>query len=103
MSQRLNKARYAVHGDWRPAAQHAIPTYDETGDEDAAIITVQVADILEKHSGHVWRSGTYKVTLTNVPGMKSKTFNGETAWSDAARYASDAATKCGDWRWIPDL
>jgi hypothetical protein len=43
------------------------------------------------------------MTLQNVPGMRSKTFYGETAWSDAARYASDAATAAGDWRWYPDL
>jgi hypothetical protein len=103
MTTRLNPERYAVHGEWRHAAGWAGFVVLPDGNDDRADITVQVADLLEKRSNHVWRSGAYKVTLRNVPGMRSKTFYGETAWSDAARYASDAATKCGDWRWHPDL
>lgn len=98
---RLNADRYAVHGSWRERERrHYRFDDDQPG---YAEIVVQVADLLEKGSGHVWTSGAYKVALKNVPGMRSKTFYGETAHSDAARYASDAATKCGDWRWHPDL
>jgi hypothetical protein len=99
---RLNKDRYAIHGDWRYAA-HRHGLVDRGADVQPALIEVKVADLLEKASGHVWNSGAYKVILQNVPGgMRSKTFYGETAWSDAVRYASDAAVKCG-WHWYPDL
>jgi hypothetical protein len=103
MSQRLNPERYAVHGKWREVARWAGYVTSPDGNDDRADIIVITADLLEKRSGHVWSDGAYKVTLKNVPDMRTKTFHGETAWSDAARYASDAATKCGDWRWRPDL
>jgi hypothetical protein len=92
--QRLNPQRYAVHGAWRRVAAWRGPHGQ---------VTVEVADLLEKSSNHVWHSGAYRVTLKDVPGMRSKTFYGESAWSAAERYASEAATKCGDWRWRPDL
>jgi hypothetical protein len=96
---RLNPDRYAVHGEFRSRIQRSIPM----DDNKVARIEVLSADLLEKGSGYIWTSGAFKVTLQNVPGMRSKTFYGETAWSDAARYASDAATAAGDWRWYPDL
>lgn len=102
MSQRLNKDRYAVHGGWRRASGWSGLVEVPTGVKPA-VIDVQVADLLEVRSGHVWSNGAYRVTLTNVPDMRSKTFYGETAWCDAARHARDAASKCGDWRWDPDL
>ncbi|MCD6056513.1 MAG: hypothetical protein K0Q89_43 [Thermomicrobiales bacterium] len=99
---RLNKDRYIVHGEWRYAA-HRHGLVDRGDDVQPALIEIKVADLLEKRSEHVWKDGAYKVILQNVPGkLRSKTFYGETAWSDAARYASDAATACG-WRWHPDL
>jgi hypothetical protein len=103
MSQRLNPNRYAVHGEWAYAA-HRHGLVDRGIDVQPALIEVKVADLVEKgRENHVWKHGAYKVILQNVPGtMRSKTFYGETAWSDAARYASDAATACG-WRWWPDL
>ena len=101
---RLNKERYAVHGGWRCAVERVYRNRDWP-DQDLApqTITIDIADLLEKRSGFVWSNGAYRVTLKNVPDMRSKTFYGETAWSNAARYAADAATKCGDWRWWPDL
>lgn len=83
MSQRLGK-NYAVHGafrersetDWGPVPEGA---------------RYFVADLLEKRSGHVWQNGAHKVQITTKrPGApRSRTFYGESAWSDAARYIDD--------------
>lgn len=99
---RLNKERYAIRGEWEYRA-HRHGLVDRGMDVQPALIEVKVADLLEKQSGHVWKQGAFKVILQNVPDMRTKTFYGETAHHDAARYASDAATKCGDWGWRPDL
>lgn len=100
---RLNPERYAIHGHWCEVASWVGHVVLPDGNDDRAEVVVKVADLLEKRSGHVWSNGAYKVQLTNVPGMRSKTFYGESAWSDAARYAEDAATTCGDWRWRPEF
>lgn len=101
MKTRIDPAKYAIEGAWRHRAdRHGLI---ETATEvKPAVISVKVADLLEKGLGHLWPEGAYKVQLTNVPGMRTKTFYGETAWSDAERYASDAALKCG-WIWSPGL
>ena len=90
---RLNPERYAVHGEWRHAAGWS-GLIEVAGGIKPADVHVTVADLAEKTSvgDYVWNNGAYKVQLKNVPGMRSKTFYGETAWSDAARYAADAAT-----------
>jgi hypothetical protein len=95
MSQRLDKDRYALEGAWRCA--------DSWVDAFGATITVDVCDIRELRASFVWRNGAYRVRIAGIPGFKSKTFYGEMAWADATRYASDAATKAGDWRWHPNL
>lgn len=59
--------------------------------------------MIDTVTNHRYTGGAYRVRLTNVPDMRTKTFVGETAWSHAAAYAHDAASKCGDWRWWPDL
>lgn len=95
MRTRLNIDRYSVHGEWRRCASLSAP-------ERAAAIEVYSADLLEKRSGHIWTAGAHKVVLTKITGWRTKTFYGETSWSDAARYAGDAATACGR-HWWPDL
>jgi hypothetical protein len=95
----MNRSRYQPHGDLRAAT--SMRRYPVDG--KTAEVQVWVSDLLEVRSGHVWSNGLYKVQLANVPGMRTKTFHGETAWSKAASYAHDAAGKCGDWRWWPDL
>jgi len=100
---RLNKDRYAVHGEWRHRASRSGLVDHGTVVKPAAI-EVSSADLAEKTilGDYVWTNGAFRVKLQHVPDMRSKQFYGETAWMDAARYASDAAQKCG-WNWWPDL
>lgn len=90
MSQRLNPDRYKVHGDW----EHVSNT--EWGRVPDGV-TYQIADLLEVRSGHIWHAGAHKVTLDKATrettGMKSTTFYGESAWSDANRYIDDVYYK----------
>jgi hypothetical protein len=86
VSQRLNRDRYAVHGKWR-----------EQPSSNSLLYTYHVADLLEKGSGHVWHDGAHRVKIT-PPGVvkdwprriRSTTFYGESAWSDAERLIRDA-------------
>jgi hypothetical protein len=56
---------------------------------DGYDITIEVRDVQETN-GVIWHDGCHKVVVTGPqPRPKSKTFIGETAWSDAERYASD--------------
>jgi hypothetical protein len=70
---------------------------------EPASIVVEQADMIDTKLNTRYAGGSFRVRLKNVPDMRTKTFVGESAWSSAAAYASDAASKCGDWRWWPDL
>src|SRR5690606_1272496 len=83
--------RYAVHGAWREQIR------TEWGYPMPAGVRYFVADLLEKRSGHVWSSGAHKVQIEKLAGTtraqtgqpRSRTFYGESAWRDAARYVED--------------
>lgn len=87
-------ARNKAVGDWDQREYRAYPD---------AYIEIEQADMLDTKLGTRYAGGAYRVTLKNVPKMRTKTFLGESAWSSAARYAADAATALGDWRWWPNL
>lgn len=96
-------ARNKAVGDWATKAAHAVDHYPDGPERVRATIVVEQADCLDTRHHQRYIGGAYRVRLKNVPDMRTKTFLGETAWSDAARYAHDASSKCGDWRWSPDL
>ena len=87
-------------GEWH---QRAIRTYEAPYAAEPSMILVEQADMIDTELNTRYTGGAFRVRLKNVPDMRTKTFVGESAWSSAARYAADAATKCGDWRWWPDL
>jgi hypothetical protein len=97
-------ARNKPIGDWQERAirTYELPTRDGH-DYPVATIVVEQADMIDTKLGTRYTGGAYRVRLKNVPDMRTKTFVGESAWSSAAAYAADAANKCGDWRWWPDL
>lgn len=95
-------ARNTAVGTWETRAERHIPVELPDGNDDCAIIIVEQADMLDKHRSQRYEGGAYRVRLTNVPGMRTKTFLGESAHHAAARYAGDAAVKCGA-RWWIDL
>lgn len=51
-----------------------------------------VADLIDSH-GYRWRSGAHKIKVPKHPScrVRSTTYYGETAWSDAARALNDYA------------
>ena len=55
-------------------------------------VYIEVRDLRsERDNGYVWSAGYHKVVIVGPqPHPRSKAFKGETAWSDADRYASDA-------------
>lgn len=65
---------------------------------EGATITEEVMDCRDTRNGTVYTDGCHKVYVTTPsakhsrkPGTpRSKTFYGESAWSNAARYAEDA-------------
>lgn len=56
-------------------------------DHTVAGVGVEVADLLDKQTGRTYQDGAYRVV--NHIGKVEKTYAGETAWSDAERYARD--------------
>ena len=94
-------ARNTAIGDWDERARWSGLIEVPEGVKPA-VITVEQADMLDKQTNQRYVGGAYRVRLTNVPDMRTKTFLGESAWSAAARYAGDAAVKCGA-RWYPNL
>jgi hypothetical protein len=69
---------------------------DETGDADYPSnpygVRTYVRDLVERRNGvdvHTWRYGAYQVR----GGGRTKTFKGESAWSNAAREHGDRITK----------
>lgn len=85
-------ARYAPTGSWRTAF-HETVTNDE--DDSTSSVTVDIADCRDQRGGRTYTDGTFRVTLKNVTGMRSKTFYGEMAWANAQRLASDAMNRLG--------
>jgi len=57
---------------------------------DGYDVVIEIRDAIECN-GVVWHHGCHKVVVTGPqPRPRSKTFIGETAWSQAERYAGDA-------------
>jgi hypothetical protein len=57
-------------------------------------VTIEVRDLYSERDRHVWGDGHHKVVVTGPqPRPKSKTFIGESAWSDAERYAGDVVAE----------
>jgi hypothetical protein len=60
----------------------------------SAVVTIEIADMLDKKLGSVYRDGTHRVVVSNSPTIvgqpRTKTFYGEMAWCNAERYAEDA-------------
>jgi hypothetical protein len=88
VSQRTGK-RYSVEGPFRPR--------DETDWGPVPVgIQYSVADLREV-SGQLWPEGAHRVQLSadvrQVTGMRSRTFYGESAWAEAARYIDDVDQK----------
>jgi hypothetical protein len=77
--------RYEVTGPW------SIETINHYA---GASVTTEIADLRDKRNGQVYRQGAYRVRVRCHPVLsgqpRTKSFYGETAWSDAARYADDA-------------
>lgn len=82
-------ARYAPTGSWHTAF-HMSFTND---DDSTSSVTVEIADCRDQRGGRTYTDGTFRVTLRNITGMRSKTYYGESAWSNAQRLANDALTR----------
>lgn len=95
-------ARSKPIGDWRLREERSY-NIGTAVEPLRGWIVIEQADMIDTKLNHRYTGGAYRVRLKNVPDMRTKTFVGESAWSSAARYAADAASKCGDWRWWPDL
>lgn len=81
-------ARYETVGPWRLANAQHLYGYN---DEMLATILMESAGLRDKQDGHVYDSGTYRVSISTVLPEKprGKTFKGETAYSKAHAYVHD--------------
>lgn len=84
--------RNKVVGGWELNPYDAEPVRQVTnyGGESHWVIRTEVADLHDTVCDTVYRHGAYRVTIDGPsPKPRGKTFVGETAWSDAERYAND--------------
>lgn len=83
--------RYKPVGNWREApTEHCATWYGDV--KYLRHVRLQISDVREVN-GAIWHDGAHKVIITGPPGRpRSKTFIGETAWSDAERYIGDAVS-----------
>ena len=92
--------RYKEQGTFRTDSFQAVDNAD--GDLIAGV-RLLVGDLRDRQDGHVYTDGCWKVTVTMQSGARndydqplvgtpprSKTFGGESAWSQAASYFDDA-------------
>jgi hypothetical protein len=79
--------RYVIAGPW---SVNTTSTFDH--DDATSTLTVETTDLRDTRSGTVYREGAYRVqVVSTVSGApRTKVFKGETAWSQAERYAEDA-------------
>jgi hypothetical protein len=74
--------RYKVEGEWSTTAEihHGAHT-----------IVIECADARDTKNNDIFPEGYYRVRSTGarIEGFRGKSFVGETAWSDAQRYARD--------------
>lgn len=64
-------------------------------DDGALLATLSIGELTDTRTGRTYPDGAHKVTLSRTArdlGFKSKTFKGETAWSDAERLIRDVQT-----------
>ena len=95
--------RYHPIPPWRERASRQRELDLGNGRTTSAVI-VEQADLRDINTGYTYEGGAFRVRLVNVPGWRTKTFKGEMAHHQAARYAHDVALDAfEDWRWWPDL
>ena len=79
----MSNSRYTVVGNWsRSLSPNLAPS----------VLVIEDSDLHDPRTNTTYPDGAVRVRfLVSVPGFRTKTFKGETAWSDAERYARDAA------------
>jgi hypothetical protein len=81
--------RYTATGPWDVEADVQIDDYDG---EQAGRVVTKSGPLRDDRTGTVYAEGAWNVTVDGPKGHpRSKTFDGESAWSNARRYADDAA------------
>jgi len=85
----VTNKRYQTEGAWIQVKGVSVFPY-RGGDAFGRVVTY-TADLLDTKTGHIYYNGSYRVSVLGPAGRpRGRTFKGETAWSDAERYAIDA-------------
>ena len=84
--------RYEITSNWREVER--VTTGPEFTDENYSVtVTREVADIRDKVNGWEYAEGAYRVgavhPLSGKSHTRSRTFYGESAWSNSARQYGD--------------
>ena len=82
-------SRYAIVGAW----SHESTVYAEDSSGTAYAVRIDTATLRDTRTNNDYREGAWKVSVTpRHASTRAKTFRGESAWSNATRYAGDAVT-----------
>lgn len=90
--------RYAPVGDWRRCQGTRIVIYnEETGRESSFTVVHEISDLRDSRGGHVYSNGAQRVRVLGgtIPGIRARTFTGETAFFGADNLFRDAVAKAG--------
>lgn len=81
-----NTKRYRPDGPW------SIDKVYDAADVNVTAI-IEVSDLVERYTSRRYVNGAWRVRFEGEAHPRAKSFYGETAWSDAARYADDEIHK----------
>lgn len=91
----MSAGRYRVDAStWSRDHVIALKGWSEFRTDPGPEFAIDTADLIDTRDGRRYRDGAYRVSLIAgraAPGWRGKTFRGESAWSAAERYATDAA------------
>lgn len=79
-------SRYTIEGPWREEESRLVTDYNL---ENQWTITKETATLMDNHGGMRYECGAYRVRVKGPNPPRTKTFRGETAWSDAERLMGD--------------
>lgn len=81
--------RYSIASEWEEDSRHDLTYFHGV----QRIVVTEIAELQDNRGGRRYRAGAYRVRVEpNYPGKpRTKTFRGESAWSEAANYAEVVA------------
>jgi hypothetical protein len=85
-------SRYRIEGDWTELRRTEVEGFG--ADRVAGVLIYETATLVDSRGGHRYDQGAHRIRVESKLAGKprTKTFQGETAWSQAESYERDCET-----------